>query len=495
MQDRTNDPFSLRSGAYRVNNLLVLFLLFLSLIGVGYFIASKGILAVAALLVLPFAVFFLIKVFENPVVSFFAVYVANFIALGLSRYVLNAPFGLLVDIFLVLTFISVFFKFFYAKFDWSRLKNEIVIVSLIWFGYTIFEFFNPISASRIAWVYYMRGVSLYMLMVVILVFILMDSYKYFIWFIYLWAFFEVAGAIKGMIQLYVGLDPWEAYWLEVVGRSTHVLFGELRVFSFFSDAGQFGASQAHTAMVASIIALTTRSFRERIIFLIVAFFCFYGMFISGTRGIWGVLGGASIFFLLINRNFKLFLIGAFVFISVLIFFRYTFIGQSYYFVRRMRTAFDPKNESLMARLQNRAKLRPYLNVRPFGGGIGNAGAKAQRFTPNTFLANIATDSWYVEIWAEQGVVGLALHLALMGFILVKGSYIVIHRIRDPGLKGKMMALLSGIFGIMASSYGNGVFGQMPTGLIMYSSMAFIFMAPKLDEEIAEKRAKGIPLMK
>jgi O-antigen ligase len=161
----------------------------------------------------------------------------------------------------------------------------------------------------------------------------------------------------------------------------------------------------------------------------------------------------------------------------------------------MRTAFDPKNESLIARLQNRAKLRPYLNARPFGGGIGNAGAKAQRFTPNTFLANIATDSWYVEIWAEQGVVGLALHLALMGFILVKGSYIVIHRIRDPGLKGKMMALLSGIFGIMASSYGNGVFGQMPTGLIMYSSMAFIFMAPKLDEEIAEKRAKGIPLMK
>ena len=102
------DQFIVKSGAYRINNPLVLSLLFISLIGAGFFIADQGLLAVAALLVLPFAVFFLIKVFENPVVGFFAVYVVNFIALGLARYVLQAPFGLLVDGFLVLTFIAVF---------------------------------------------------------------------------------------------------------------------------------------------------------------------------------------------------------------------------------------------------------------------------------------------------------------------------------------------------------------------------------------------------
>ena len=488
------DPFIVKTGAYRINNPLVFSLLLISLIGAGYFIAEKGLLAVAALLVLPFAVFFLIKVFENPLVGFFSVYVVNFIALGLSRYILQAPFGLLVDGFLVLTFIAVFFKYFNEKFDWSRLNNQVVIVALIWIGYSLFEFVNPWVTSRVAWIYHVRGASLYMLLTVILVFILMDKYKYLIFFIYLWMAFEVLGSLKGIAQLYIGLDPYETRWLDVVGRTTHILFGKLRVFSFFSDAGQFGATQGHAAMVASIIALTTKSFRERVFFIIVALFCFYGMFISGTRGIWGVLAGGSIFFLLLNRNFKLFFIGVFIAIAVFLFFRHTYLLHQYYFIRRMRTAFDPNNPSLVIRLENQAKLRPYLATRPFGGGIGNAGMKAQRFVGYTFLSTTATDSWYVEIWAEQGVVGLALRLGLMAFILIKGSYIIMHRIRDPALQGKMIAIISGIFGIMISSYGNGVFGQMPTGLLMYSSMAFIFISPKYDKEIAEKRAAGIPLM-
>ena len=488
------DQFIVKSGAYRINNPLVLSLLFISLIGAGFFIADQGLIAVAALLVLPFAVFFLIKVFENPVVGFFAVYVVNFIALGLARYVLQAPFGLLVDGFLVLTFIAVFFKFFYEKFDWSRLNNQVLNVALIWLGYSLFELVNPAVVSRLAWIYSVRSVSMYMVMTVILMLILMDKYKYFMYFLYFWMFFEVLGSFKGFIQLYVGLDPYEVRWLDVVGRSTHILFGKLRVFSFFTDAGQFGASQGHTAMVASIIALTVKDNRKRIFFIVVAFFCFWGMFISGTRGIWGVVGGAGIFWLLLNRNFKLFFVGVLVGLSVFVFFRYTYIGQGIYFIQRMRGAFDPNNPSLLVRLENQAKLRPYLIQRPFGGGIGNAGAKAQRFAPNTFLSNTATDSWYVEIWAEQGMVGLALHLSLMAFILIKGSYIIMHRIRDPELRGQMVAIISGIFGIMLSSYGNGVFGQMPTGLLMYSSMVFIFLSPKYDKEIAEKRAAGIPIM-
>ena len=482
------DPFSLKTGAYRINHPLIIFLLFLSLVGVGFFIADKGILAVAALLVLPFGVFFLIKVFENPLVGFFSVYLANFVVLGLGRYFLNAPLGLVVDGLLVLSFISVFFKYFYENFDWSRLNNPVVLLSLIWFGYSLFELVNPAAGSRIAWFYYVRSISLYMLLTVMLMFILMDRYKYFLWFIYLWMFFEVIGSWKGMIQIYVGLDPYETYWLNTEGYSTHVLFGKLRAFSFFSDAGQFGASQAHTAMVAAIMAISSRNFKMRVTFIVVAIFCFWGAFISGTRGVWGVFGGAGLLWLLLNKNLKLFFVGTVFIGMVIFFFRYTYIGQGIYVIQRMRTAFDPKNASLQVRLENRAKLRPYLLARPFGGGIGNAGAKAKRFGPNTFLANVPTDSWYVEIWAEQGIVGLLLHLGIWGFFLIKGSYIIMHRIRDPELKGQMIAIICGIFGIMVSSYGNGVFGQMPTGLLMYSSIAFIFLAPRYDEELAQNNS-------
>ena len=46
----------------------------------------------------------------------------------------------------------------------------------------------------------------------------------------------------------------------------------------------------------------------------------------------------------------------------------------------------------------------------------------------------------------------------------------------------MCALASGYFGILVASYGNGILGQMPTGIIIYTSMAYLFMSPKLENE-------------
>jgi hypothetical protein len=36
-----------------------------------------------------------------------------------------------------------------------------------------------------------------------------------------------------------------------------------------------------------------------------------------------------------------------------------------------------------------------------------------RFSPGTFLAVTALDSWYVKIWAECGVVGLYVHIGML----------------------------------------------------------------------------------
>ncbi len=44
------------------------------------------------------------------------------------------------------------------------------------------------------------------------------------------------------------------------------------------------------------------------------------------------------------------------------------------------------------------------------------------------------------------------------------------------------ALLCGIFGLMGASYGSSALGQMPNGIIVYASMAFIFLLPKWDKE-------------
>jgi acetyl-CoA carboxylase carboxyltransferase component len=62
------------------------------------------------------------------------------------------------------------------------------------------------------------------------------------------------------------------------------------------------------------------------------------------------------------------------------------------------------------------------------------------------------------------------------------------KIRDPELFGILSAFICGIAGIMGASYGNGVYGQLPTGIIIYISMAFVFLGPRLDEEFIKIKA-------
>jgi len=61
------------------------------------------------------------------------------------------------------------------------------------------------------------------------------------------------------------------------------------------------------------------------------------------------------------------------------------------------------------------------------------------------------------------------------------------RIRDPILRIQITALTAGMFGIMAASYGNGVLGQMPTSILIYTSMALMLNSDKFDnmEEATE----------
>jgi hypothetical protein len=60
--------------------------------------------------------------------------------------------------------------------------------------------------------------------------------------------------VWGWKQVNIGLDPFEQGWLEAGGKITHVLAGQLRAFSFFSDAGQFGVVMAYVAYISLILS-------------------------------------------------------------------------------------------------------------------------------------------------------------------------------------------------------------------------------------------------
>ncbi len=479
------DKFNPLFGSDRIRSpFFIAVILIVSLISANL-MAKGGLIVSLLILIIPFVLIVLNRIFNAPYFGIIIVFFANFFMLGINRYV-PGPLGLSVDVLLILTYLSLFFRSFNQPVDWSLAKSDLTLLALIWFGYSLFQLVNPETVSRAAWFYAMRGLSLYMLLTIPLTFIILNREKDLNLILILWGIFSLLGTLKGVMQLYIGVDPFEQQWLNEGGAVTHMLFGKLRVFSFYTDAGQFGASQGQAGVVFGILALHVKNAKLKLFYLVVALAGIYGMMLSGTRGAIAVpIMGFALYFIL-KKNIKIMILGALLGISVFVFFKYTTIAQGNYQVRRMRSAFDPNDPSLQVRFENQLKLKTYLATRPFGGGLGSAGNWGKRFSPNTFLANTATDSWYVAIWAENGIVGLLLHLFILFYVLIKSSYTLMFKIRNDWLKYRMFALVCGYFGIMAASYGNGVLGQMPTGIIIYMSMAFLFMSKKFDKELEEQ---------
>ena len=124
-------------------------------------------------------------------------------------------------------------------------------------------------------------------------------------------------------------------------------------------------------------------------------------------------------YLVMSKNFKILITGILLVGGFYYFMAFTQIGQGTYEIRRLRTAFTEGSEdaSMIVRTENKKKLRVYLADKPFGGGVASAGDWGKRFRPDSILANIATDSFYVRIWSETGIIGLLLFLTFF-FILV-----------------------------------------------------------------------------
>jgi len=485
--DNKINPFENNSGSMRVakfNNVIML----IALLSVfGFVIIKAEVTGVVLCLGLFYFVTLVYAIFRSPKIGIYLLIILSFFAIGASRYV-EAPWGLTIDAILVLIYIALFFKAFAVELPWLKAKSSLTIVVSLWMAYIFLQLGNPEVISREAWFYAMRGVGLYQFLAIPLLFVLFSKQKDLNNFFIIWGLLSIIGTLKGLYQFQFGVDPFEQRWLDMGGAETHMLFGKLRVFSFYSDAGQFGASQAHAGVVFGVLALFKRTnFKLKIFFISVALAGFLGMVISGTRGALAVPAIGGFLFLILSKNFKILLLGAILGIGVYVFFAHTTIGQGNAEIRRMRTAFDPNEGSLQVRLANQKKLKGYLASRPFGGGVGATGNWGKRFTPYTFLANTATDSWYVMIWADTGVVGLVYYLFMLFFILLSGARNIMFKIKDHNLKIQITAIACGMAGIMAASYGNGVFGQMPTGILMYATMVFMFVSPQLDKS---KRLKS-----
>jgi hypothetical protein len=472
LNNNNSHPFDGVSGSASLAKPKAMLLLLFGLLIISTILAKLEIIGVVLSLALMAAPIYFYVLFKNPIIGFYTAIALNFVILGSVRYIKTAfPIGFTMDGIMLLTFFALIFSRFRERVDWSPANKDVTVLALIWLGYCILQLVNPEARSVEAWIAG-RSIGFYFLFFVIITFMFINTNKKLDRFLYVWGVFSILASLKGMGQMIFGVDYAEQAWLDEGAAQTHVLFGKLRIFSFLSDAGNFGANQGYSAVVAIIYSMTKKGL-PRLFFITVGILGLYGMMISGTRGAISVPFAGFMTYFILRKNIKVLGAGMIFITLIFVFFKFTMIANGNAEIRRMRTAFDPNDASLQVRLKNQEKLKVYLASRPFGGGIGHAGDKAQRFLPYAFLSNVATDSWYVMIWAEMGIIGLTLHLIILFYVIGMASFKVMFRIRDPITKLKMSALISGMAGIMVASYGNEVLGQMPTSLLIYASMAIM----------------------
>ncbi|MDX5421011.1 MAG: O-antigen ligase family protein [Hymenobacteraceae bacterium] len=446
---------------------------------VGWLIAIFGFAVPVILFALALVIPFVITVFNHPKVGLLTLIGLSFMLFFVLREIANLPLSFAFEGLLILTWAAAVLHN-SKQYDWSLLKNDLTLLGLVWFGITLLQLFNPEARSVLAWVVDSRYPLMWLLLVPLCL-VMFNKNRDLNLFLWLIIGFSVLAALNGIKQLEIGLFPGEQRFLSSGGHRTHLLFGRLRVFSFYSDAGQFGASQAHIALIALILALGPFKMWKKVVFAGAAALLLYGMLISGTRGALFTLLVGIFIALLINKNIKLLVIGSFFALSAVLFLKYTYIGHDIYQIRRMRTALNPEDASFQVRLINQARLADYLSSRPFGGGIGSIGHAAKNYSNHTFLSSIPPDSYWVKIWAMYGIVGMCIWFGIMMYILGKCCGIVWNT-QDKALKSKLTALTAGAAGIFFSSYGNEIMNNVPSSIIVYISWAFVFLGPKLDKE-------------
>jgi hypothetical protein len=430
---------------------------------------------------------FLIALFKDPRWSFWVYFGYCFVLGFVVKSFLNIPVGLALDAMLILTWCSIFAN--RNKFNWSAIKNEHVVFSLVWFIISVLQVLNPYGSSFTGWFNEFRFAALNWLLIAPLVFLLFNRVADLNRFIFLVLFFSCVATLYGIKQLHFGVTAGEQQWLNAGNDYTHIIQGKLRVFSMYSDAGQFGASQAIVAVVALTLAMGPFGFVKKAIFGLVAIVCLYGMGISGTRGALFALAAGLFFALLLSRNFKLLIVGSAFAIGGFSVLKYTTIGSDSFEISRLRSALNPKDASFNVRLNNQKQLAYLLRYEPFGVGLGMSGMNGTTYNADKPIANIQPDSYWVKVWVMYGIVGLIIWFAINCYIIGKCSGIV-WQLKDPKLKSKMNALTSGTVGCFIASYGNEVMNGNPSCTILFMSWSFVLISPWLEKQLKPVAVHG-----
>lgn len=469
------------SGSIKIINLILL----PGLIGIVLALLLDKPVLMAATVVVPLLLILLVQIIRDPSVLYFFIFVLNYFVMGVSRYVNLSGISFLMDILLASTLVLILIHTSLLRnIEWKYTFNVLTIGFFIWMLYCLAEIYNPSGVVK-AWVL-SRGVALYGFAVSLLVSLLFNKYKMVKTLLFMYACFTVIAIIKVLMQKRFGFDQAEVNWLNEGSYKTHILTTGTRYFSIFTDAGNFGSNMGAAGVIFTIAALYIKNNWLKVIYAFTAVGALYGMFLSGTRGSMIVPLAGLALFAIVLKNKKILITSGTLLVFIYVFFAFTMIGQSNRYISRMRTAFRPTEDaSFNVRKINQRTLAEHLKGKPFGEGLGLSGVENQDISLR-LTTQVPHDSWYVKIWVETGFVGITLYLGILFLSIGRGAWILMFKIKDTELKGVLAGLLCGVFGMLASAYGNAFWGQYPTAIISFTFLAIVLKGEYFDKELSQR---------
>jgi putative inorganic carbon (HCO3(-)) transporter len=475
------------AAAQKLNNPLGFVILAILAVAISLLISSKGVvfalLTITAVIGMPMV---LASLFNLRFGIMFVLVVAFFI-LGAKRYLevynYELPLGLIMDIFVSVMFLGLVIKQTRER-DWKFARGPVSVMIVIWIGYNLLEFANPIAASRMAWFYTIRSMAGVVVVFFIALFVI-DKLSMATRIIKVIIGLSLLAALYTLWQEWIGLSDLEQFWI----RSDEVLYGllfqggKIRKFSFLSGPVILGILMAYVALMCFVLALGPFKVNQKIGLVAAGLIMSLAMIYADTRTAYVILPAGFVFYTLLSMKREAILLSA-----LLIALGITVLAlptmNAYHY--RVKTAFSifsgdksAQDASFDVRLENQKRIQPFIRSHPIGGGLGSVGAWGQRFSPNTFLAQFPPDSGYVRIAVEQGWIGLILYLSLL-FVVMRTGIRNYFQTRDPVIRSYYQACLTLMFALMIANYPQEAITQLPTNFIFFIVMALLVKLKDFD---------------
>ncbi len=454
------------------------------LIIISFFLSRNSIVPALAFSIIPLAIVGVFILLKYSLQGFYALFALQFLLVVANMFV-DIKLGVSTLLLCLIAVGLLPLRNIYERIDYSPGKNIMVWLFLFWGIFCFLQLANPNNVQA-AWNAAITQYWVYPIICAFLVPITVRNFKGIYVLLFIWSVFILFAAAKGYWQKNHGFSEKELYFLyELGGSITHIIWSGVRYFSCFSDATNFGVHMAMGMITFILASVYTKNFYLKVYFLIVTLAAIYGMGISGTRGAIAVPMGGIALYIVLSRNWKAVLIGVVALVSLFVFFKFTYIGHSNPYIRRMRTAFHPTSDlSYQVRIVNRENMENLMRTKPIGYGLGLS--KSERYSPKQTMP-YPPDSWLVSVWVESGFTGLILYCTIHALLFAWCSWIIMFKIMHKRLKGILTAWLCTCAGFFISTFASDVM-QYPNTIIVYTGFALCIAGPLIDRSLKENHS-------